>query len=313
MKVLITGGLGFIGHHLVNKFLNNNHEVLIIDNLSNNAVKPEYFNSNRVSIIIDDILNLEYNKFKNIDIVIHLASPLGTVKILNMAGKIGKEIIDGTNWSINVAIQNSCRFILASTCEIYGDVNIDTPIDEYYKKTFLKKYSIRNEYAIAKMLSEIIVENTKKIKNSFSYGIIRPFNVVGKNQKIDGGHVVPRFIDQAISGKPITVYGDGSQKRSFTWVDDACNAIYKISLNNSFNGIWNIGNIKNQISILKLAKLVKKILKSNSEIIFVDPKTIHGKLFEDVVEKVPDTTKIIKDFNWVPTKNIEEIIRECIR
>lgn len=312
MKILVTGGLGFIGHSLVDKFLKNNHNVTIIDNLSNNAVKPEYFDSKNISIILDDILNLNYNNFDNIDLVVHLASPLGTVKILNLAGKIGKEIIDGTNWSLNVALKNSCRFILASTCEIYGDVNIDTPINEYYKKTFLKEYSIRNEYSIAKMLSEIIVENTKKINNSFSYGIIRPFNVVGKNQKIDGGHVVPRFIDQAMSGKDITVYGDGSQKRSFTWVDDACNAIYKISLNNSLNGIWNIGNIKNQISILELAKLIRKVLNSSSNITFVDPKTIHGKLFEDVVEKVPDATKIVKDFNWAPTKNIEEIIKECI-
>lgn len=312
MNVLITGGLGFIGYNLVEKFLENNHKIIIIDDLSNNAVPPEYFNSKNIFFLFNNILDLDYNKFNDIDVVIHLASPLGTLKILNMAGNIGKEIIDGTQWALNLAIKNSSRFILASTCEIYGDVNTDKPIDEYYQKTFLKKYSIRNEYSIAKMLCEVIVENTKKINNYFSYAIIRPFNVVGKNQKVDGGHVIPRFIYQAISGKDITIYGDGKQKRSFTWVKDTCDAIYKISLDNSFNGIWNIGNIKNQISILDLAKLIKNISNSVSNIIFIDPKKIHGNLFEDVVEKVPDSTKIFKDLGWVPTKNVEQIIKECL-
>lgn len=311
MKYLVTGGLGFIGSYLCPIILKSGESLTIIDDLSNNVVDPDDSSLFGANVIVNNILNISPSIVSDFDVIIHLASPLGTVKILEKAGEVAKEILDGVCWAINVAKKNKSRLVLASTCEVYGNSRDAVQLDEYYEKRFDSIYSVRNEYSIGKLLSEVIVNNEFMSNNIGSFGIIRPFNVVGKRQQLDGGHVVPRFLFQATSNLDITVYGDGTQKRSFTWVADAANAIYQIAISNK-NGIWNIGNYNNQISIIDLANKVKTISNSKSKIVFVNPKEIHGDLFEDAPEKIPNADRLLSDFNWMPTKNVDEIIMECL-
>ena len=306
--VLITGGLGFIGSNLYKKFLNNGYDVIIIDNLANNVILPTSLPNESVYFVEKDIRDVKAYELPKIDLIIHLASPIGTVSILKNAGFIAKEILDATYSVLDLAIAKNARLVFASTCEIYGDIeNKGSKINEDYYSVYESKHKVREEYSIAKKLSESIIKSFSKKYKEFSFAIFRPFNIVGVNQKMEGGHVLPRFVHQSKNSYPITVYGDGKQKRSFTAVEDASEAIFLIS-ESKLNDTWNIGNLKNQISIIGLALKIKDISKTSSEIEFVNPKEIHGDMFEDVVEKVPDASKLLKDFGWKPTKNVDDII-----
>lgn len=310
-KVLITGALGFIGHYAVKKYTEEGYFVIGIDNLSNNCVDLNHEYLNGSEIIISDITKIDPASFKDIDLVLHLASPIGTVALLGQSGDIAKTIIKELYWAIEVSKLNSCPIIFTSTCEIYGSVDSLQQIDEDYPKTLSGKYSVRNEYSIAKLLCEIVLENTNKKDLSFKYQIVRPFNVIGKGQKPNSGHVVPRFVEQAKNNIPVTVYGDGSQERAFTHVSDMVNAIFLLSVTKEhWNNIWNIGNPNNKININTLAKIVVEFFNSKSEIVFVDPKKVHGPLFEDAPAKIPNSEKVRSLLGWHPIKDIYEILKE---
>ncbi len=170
-------------------------------------------------------------------------------------------------------------------------------------------YTVRSEYAAGKMASEIAIVNKAKVED-LDYTIIRPFNVAGPRQKPDFGFVLPRFVIAALTGQPITVYGDGSSVRAFTDVRDICDVIYMLSLKDG--GIFNIGNPANKMSINDLAELVLRCVgETESEIIYVDPKELHGELFEEVPDKIPCIDKI-RDFGWEPRYPLAETILDTI-
>lgn len=173
----------------------------------------------------------------------------------------------------------------------------------------------RNEYSMAKLLSEIVLCNQGKIDPLFKYQIIRPFNVSGEYQLPDGGFVLPRFVLQALSGEDITVYYSGAQIRAFTWVKDIVDGIYLTSIadQNMWNQEWNIGNESNEQTILYLANKVRELTNSKSKIIHVDPKELHGFLFSEAFEKIPNSDKIKKQLNWRPVKFVDDIIKEVIK
>lgn len=310
-KVLITGALGFIGHYAVKKYIDNGYHVVGVDNLSNSCVNLEHPSLDGSEIIISDLDKIDAASIKDIDLILHLASPIGTVSLLEQSGIIAQNIIKDLYWVIDVAKNNKCPIIFTSTCEVYGSIDHLDHIDEDYKKILSGQYSVRNEYSTAKLLCEIILSNTAKINNKFKYQIIRPFNVIGKGQKPDSGHVVPRFVSQAKSNLDITVYGDGNQERAFTHVLDMVDAIFLCSTTEKYwNNIWNIGNSNNQIKINNLAEIVVDFFSSKSKIIFVDPKEIHGDLFEDAPAKIPDNRKINSLLGWSPQRNIIDILKE---
>ena len=176
-------------------------------------------------------------------------------------------------------------------------------------KVFPAYYTVRSEYAAGKMTSEIGIVNKAKVAD-LEYTIIRPFNVAGPRQKPDFGFVLPRFVIAALTGQSITVYGDGSQRRAFTDVRDICDAMYMLAMGHE--GIFNIGNPANEMSIKDLAELVLKLVgDTDSEIIYVDPKKLHGDLFEEVPDKIPCIDKL-KKLGWSPKYSIEETINDTI-
>ena len=313
-KILITGGLGFIGAHCVQKWESLDYQITIIDNLSSNALSPENQVFKNCEIMIDDLLNIEIDKLQKFDYILHLASPVGPVGVLKHSGKMASIIIDDIYWAINAAKQNKCPLIFVSTSEIYGHRDSKTYLQENDPKILVGDFTVRNEYAIAKLLSEIAIVNTSKIDKDFRYQLIRPFNVSGMYQLPDGGFVLPRFVDQALKGEDITVYYDGQQLRAFTWVKDIVEGIYLTSIADEkyYNQEWNIGNEKNERTIMYLAEKVKEFSGSNSKILNIDPVTIHGPLFAEAPEKIPNSEKIKNLLGWNPTKFVDDIIKEVV-
>jgi len=199
-----------------------------------------------------------------------------------------------------------------STSEVYGHRENRSYLKEEDDKVLHGKYTVRNEYAIAKLLAEIALCNRAKVDPNLRYQIIRPFNVTGAYQLPDGGFVLPRFVKQALAGEDITVYYSGQQMRAFTWVKDIVHGIHMISACQSWNQDWNIGNEANQQTILYLAERVKALTHSSSRIIHVDPVDLHGPLFSEAPEKIPNSEKIRTLLGWKPTKYIDEVIEEVI-
>lgn len=313
-KILITGGLGFIGCHCIEKWTSLEYDITIIDNLSSNALPPTDKLFENCKIIIENILNINITQLEKFDIVLHLASPVGPVGVLKHSGKMASIIIDDIYWAINAAKHNKCPLIFISTSEIYGYRENKTYLKENDQKVLNGDFTVRNEYAIAKLLAEIVLSNTAKIDPSFKYQTIRPFNVSGKYQLPDNGFVVPRFVEQALNKKDITVYYDGLQLRAFTWVKDIVEGIYLTSIapDQYWNQEWNIGNEKNENTILYLATKVKEITNSDSTIINVDPIQLHGPLFSEAPEKIPNSEKIKTLLGWNATKGVDDILKEVI-
>jgi len=314
-KILITGGFGFIGTHCIEKWSKENWDVYVIDNLSSNAIDPTHNIAKKTVFVNKDILNVNWNDLPKFDLILHLASPVGPVGVLKHSGKMARIILDDIYWAIEGATKNNCPLIFISTSEIYGYREYKSYLKEEDDKVLHGDFTVRNEYAIAKLLSEIVLSNHAKINTSFQYQIIRPFNVTGEYQLPDGGFVLPRFVQQALSGDDITVYYSGQQLRAFTWVKDIVEGIYLTSEapSNLWNQEWNIGNELNEQTILYLAQKVKEISNSPSSIIHVDPKELHGPLFSEAPEKIPNSEKIKKEFGWKPTKFVDEVINEVIK
>ena len=313
-KILITGGLGFIGTHCVEKWGSLGFDITIIDNLSSNALDANNDIFKKCHIIIKDILEVDSKDLGKFDYILHLASPVGPVGVLKHSGKMASIIIDDIYWAINTAKYNKCPLIFVSTSEIYGHRDEKTYLQENDPKILVGDFTVRNEYAIAKLLSEIAIVNNAKIDNDFKYQIIRPFNVTGKYQLPDGGFVLPRFAEQALNNDDITVYYDGLQLRAFTWVKDIVEGIYLTSIapEEYWNQEWNIGNEKNEETILYLAQMVKELSNSDSKIVNLDPVKLHGPLFSEAPEKIPNSEKIKNLLGWEPTKNVSEIIEEVV-
>lgn len=313
-KILITGGLGFIGTHCVEKWTSLGYDITIIDNLSSNALPPTDKVFKDCKIIINDILKVDVTQLEKFDMVLHLASPVGPVGVLKHSGKMASIIIDDIYWAIKVAKYSNCPLIFISTSEIYGYRDGKTYLKEDDQKVLNGEFTVRNEYAIAKLLAEIVLANTAKIDPNFKYQTIRPFNVSGRYQLPDNGFVLPRFVNQAINEEDITVYYDGSQLRAFTWVKDIVDGIYLTSTASKeyWNQEWNIGNEKNENTILYLATKVKEITDSKSNITNIDPTTLHGPLFSEAPEKIPNSEKIKSLLGWKATKEVDSIIKEVI-
>lgn len=313
-KVLITGGLGFIGSHCIKKWKSVGWDVCVVDNMSTNAIPSNHILLDDVQFIESNILDLDYTIVPKVDLILHLASPVGPVGVLKHSGNMGRIILDDIYWVINAAKYNECPLIFISTSEIYGHRNEKSYLEESSDKVLHGDFTVRNEYAIAKLLSEIVLSNQAKINLDFKYQIIRPFNVTGKYQLPDGGFVLPRFVQQAINEEDITVYYDGLQLRAFTWVKDIVEAIYLTSIadDSNWNEEWNVGNEQNERTILYLAEKVKELTKTSSKIIHVDPKELHGHLFAEAPEKIPNSEKIKSRLNWIPTKGVDEVIAEVV-
>lgn len=309
-NVLITGGLGFLGSYSIEKYKQENYNITIIDNLSTNTIEPDDKICDGCKVIVKDIMDYKWESNNNFDLIVHLASPVGPAGILKHSGRMARYILDDIYWAIEGAQLFDCRLVFVSTSEIYGYRDKPVMLKEHEDKLLVGDFKVRNEYSMAKLLSEIVVTNIAKVSD-LKYQIIRPFNISGAKQLPDAGFVLPRFVTQALSGEDITVFGDGEQVRAFTYVKDIIDGIYLTSIHEE-NDIWNVGNPLNKVSINYLANRVKDLTGSKSKIVHIDPRTIYGPLYAEAWDKIPDPAKIQNELNWKATKNVEEIIMDVI-
>ena len=313
-KFIITGGAGFIGSTLVKALLEKGAEsILIIDDLSTgsesnissilNDEKIEFINSR-----IEDVDNLD-NLFSSYDFCYHLAAGVGVQYIMeNLSESLLTNIL-ATHKVLESCQTNNIPVLLTSTSEVYG-VAEDDVWTEDTKSLIGPTTKLRWSYAASKMIDEFIALSLYE-EGKISPIIVRLFNIIGPNQLSKFGMVVPKFIEAALKDEDITIHGDGSQSRSFTWVDDVVNYLIKLAEIKPYGEIFNIGQTE-EITIKDLAELVISKTNSNSQIIYKSHEDVFGKAFEDPKRRTPGIDKIIEFTGIKPTKNIDFMIENII-
>jgi nucleoside-diphosphate-sugar epimerase len=315
-KILITGGFGFLGTSLTEELLKDKANLLhVVDDMSTSPVILEDYLSvigNPKNLTYDICTIDEYFKRDNVPVyteIFHLASPVGPAGVLKHAGNMVRDVVRDNYTLMDYCIKYKCKMLDVSTSEVYGG-GVEGYCSEETSKVVPPKTTIRLEYAIAKLAAETALINTCTVTDLRAI-IVRPFNISGPRQSPLGGFVLPRFIQLADAGKPITVFGKGNQIRAFTHVKDMVGGIILAAERGQRGIAYNLGSVKNKTTILDLAQRVKRILKSKSEIIFVDPKTIYGPLYEEANDKFPDATKAEMELGWIPKYSIDETISDA--
>ena len=310
MKYLITGGAGFIGSHLAEELLQRGEMVSIIDDLSTGSiVNIEHLKSKRgFQYVIDTIMNksLMAELIDSADIIFHLAAAVGVRLIIESPIRTIETNVKGTEIVLELASKKNKKVILVSSSEVYGKSN-DALFREDADLVFGSTYKSRWSYACSKAIDEFLSLAYWREKK-LPVVIVRLFNTVGPRQTGRYGMVLPTFVKQALSGEPLTVYGDGEQSRSFTWVGDAVGAMIKLAHHPKATGeIFNVGS-EEEITIRNLAELVKEVTGSKSAIVYIPYDKAYEEGFEDMRRRVPDISKIRKLIGYEPSKKIREII-----
>lgn len=317
MKALITGGAGFIGSHLAEELLAQKNRVVVIDNLSTGSMEniEEMKHNKRFKYYIDTIMNVKLMKrlVRDCDVVYHLAAAVGVKYVIDNPLESIRTNVEGTEIVLECANKyGKKKTLIASTSEVYGK-NMDglrafkETDDRVLGATTIPRWS----YSCTKALDEFLSLAYWREKK-LPVIIVRLFNTCGPRQTGRYGMVVPRFIKQALSNRPITVYGDGSQTRCFTYVSDIVRALISLmACKKAVGEIFNIGNPKS-ISINELAKSVKRIAGSKSKIVHIPYEKAYEKGFEDMRHRQPDITKIKRLINFNPTVDIDGMILKTV-
>ena len=313
-RVLITGGAGFIGSHLAEKLLKAGEEVFVIDDLSTGSLKNidhlidnKNFHFEKGTIL--DAKNVE-NLAGNVDQIYHLAAAVGVKTIVDKPLESFLLNIRGTEIILEVAVKYKVPVLVASTSEVYGK-NDNLPFNEDSDRVYGSAYHSRWGYAMSKGADEFLSLAYHREKDLGAV-IVRLFNVVGPRQTGVYGMVVPRFVQQALAGHPITVYGDGCQTRCFACVCDVTDALIKLMANPKAIGhIFNLGS-NEEISIKELAQKVIKLTGSKSKITFVPYAEVYGQDFDDMARRKPDLFKIKNFIGYQPKVNLEQSLLRII-
>lgn len=312
MNVLITGGAGFIGSHLADALLLNNENITVIDNFSTGSINNLNLAKSRINIIEGDIRdqNLIERVVNEADLVFHMAAALGVNNILNSTLDSISVNIFGSDVVLKAATKFDKRIVIASTSEIYGKNNMQ-PLSETDDRVIGSPQKIRWSYSDAKAIEEATATVLYQ-----TYGLrvttLRLFNTVGPRQKGHYGMVVPRFVQNALIGQPLNIYGDGKQTRVFCHVSDVIDALLKITkTENSIGEVYNLGGV-GEISINELAQKVIQITNSTSKIEYTSYEKAYPIGFEDMLRRVPNITKLKSVIEWEPQKNLDQIITDII-
>jgi len=315
MDVLITGGAGFIGSHLAERLLARGDRVSIIDDLSTGSIQNiQHLKTQKdFHYCIDTVTNqqLMAELIDGADVVYHLAAAVGVRLIVESPTHTMETNIRGTEVVLELAARKKKRVLVASTSEVYGKRN-DIPFRESDDLVLGPPDKGRWSYACSKAIDEFLAVAYWKEKGLPTL-IARLFNVVGPRQTSRYGMVIPSLIRQALRGKEMTVYGDGSQTRCFTHISDAVGALIALTEQpDAYGEVCNIGSVE-EISILELAHKIKSMTASESPIVFVPYEKAYEQGFEDMMRRVPDLTKIKQLVGYEPTMGLDEILLDTIR
>ncbi len=314
MKILITGGAGFIGSHLADELLTQGDEVCIIDDLSTGTIENiEHLKSDkRFHYYIDTIFNvfLAAELVDKCDIVYHLAAAVGVKLVVERPVETIETNIRGTGLILELANKKKKKVFVASTSEVYGKSQ-SIPFNEDGDLVLGPTNKSRWSYACSKAIDEFLAYAHWR-ESKLPTIIVRFFNTVGPRQTGRYGMVLPRFVEQALLSKPITVYGDGQQSRCFAHVKDIVRAL--IQLKESQDAVGEVINIggNEEISIKELAIKVKELSGSNSEIHYIPYDKAYEEGFEDLARRVPALKKIERLIGYSPTFDIDDIVNDVI-
>lgn len=312
MKVLITGGTGFIGSHLCEQFESLDAEVICLDNLSTSSVK-NIENLRKTKFVLGDIKDsvLINDLVSSVDLVIHLAAAVGVKTILNNPVESIQTNFVGSETVLHACNKFNKRVIIASTSEIYGK-NLKQPLSETDDRVMGAPQKLRWSYADAKALEESVAHSLF-LRDGLRVTTVRFFNIVGPRQSSAYGMVLPNFIENAISNKPIRVFGSGNQTRVFCHVKDVIEAMVKlINREDTIGEVFNIGGSQ-EISMMDLAVKVKLILSSRSNIILEPYENYYEAGFEDMIKRTPDLRKLKSFITWQPKFDLDSIIRDIAK
>ena len=310
MRVFITGGAGFIGSHLCDAFIANGDKVEILDNLSTGALKNISHIQSNINVIKGDIRDkqLVESLVLKSDLVLHMAAAVGVHTILEKPIESISTNFAGSEIVLNACVKYRKKIVIASTSEIYGK-NAHQPLSETDDRVMGSPQKLRWSYADSKALEEAMA-HALFLANGLEVITLRFFNVVGPRQLGSYGMVLPRFVESALSHKPINVFGDGNQTRVFCHVLDAVNAILRLlSSKKAIGEVFNIGG-REEISIKNLALKVIDITKSESKVVFSPYSDSYEPGFEDMLRRVPDLSKIKSYIDWDPSFKLDQIIQD---
>jgi UDP-glucose 4-epimerase len=310
MRVLITGGAGFIGSHLADALILRGDHVVALDNFSTGSTSNIKHITKNFEIIDGDIRNTElFNEtIKDVDLVLHMAAALGVNTILESPLESISTNITGSEVVLKAAANYKKRILIASTSEIYGK-NPNQPLKETDDRVVGSPQKIRWSYSDAKAIEEAMAFSLNQEKG-LKVTTARLFNTVGPRQSGRYGMVVPRFVKAALSNEPINIYGDGTQSRVFCHVQDAIEALLAlIGTDKTVNEVYNVGGI-GEITIKALAETIIKQTNSKSTIEYIAYEKAYAPGFEDMQRRVPDISKIKEVIKWQPQRDLTQIISD---
>ncbi len=303
MRVLITGGAGFLGSHLTDRFLAEGHEVIVLDNLITGSLTniAHHFGNDRFQFIKHDVTNYIHVPGP-LDVVMHFASPASPVDFERIPIQILKVNSLGTHNALGLALNKGARFFLASTSEVYGDPLVHPQPETYWGN--VNPIGIRGVYDESKRFAESLTMAYHRV-HGLETRIVRIFNTYGPRMRVDDGRVIPNFISQALRGEPLTIYGDGTQTRSFTFVRDEVEGFFRLLFSDETYPV-NIGNTR-ETTMLELADMVNRLTGNRAGITFLP---LPHK--DDPKKRRPDITKARTILGWEPHVSLEEGLLETI-
>ena len=295
MRIVITGGAGFIGSHLIDRLLNEDHEVICIDNLSTGSIANiDHIRSPKFTFIHYDVTNYLFIDGE-VDFILHFASPASPIDYLRMPIQTLKVGSLGTHKTLGLAKAKKAGFLLASTSEVYGDPLVNPQNESYWGN--VNPIGPRGVYDEAKRFAEALTMAYHRY-HGVNTRIIRIFNTYGPRMRMDDGRVVPTLFSQALQGEKLTVFGDGKQTRSFCFVSDLVDGIIKV-MNSSIHKPINLGNPR-EMTILEFAQFIRDLVDKNLEIEY-KPLPV-----DDPTVRRPDITRARTEINWEPLVDLEE-------
>jgi UDP-glucose 4-epimerase len=314
MKILITGGAGFIGSHLAERLVTDGHGVLVLDNLSTGSLDniAGLKDRTRFECVIGSVrdASLVQELVQTCDVTVHLAAAVGVRLILDKPSLSIHTNVNGTENVLHAASTRNKLVIIASSSEVYGKSKI-MPFGENDDLVLGSTANLRWSYACAKALDECMALSYSQEKK-LSAIIVRLFNTAGPRQTGHYGMVLPGFVNQALKGEPITVYGTGEQTRCFAHVADVVESLVRLmNAPSAFGEVFNVGNDQ-EISIEALAQRVKAVTASASAIQKLPYKEVYGAGFEDMVRRVPDVRKLERFIGYRPRTSLDRIIADVV-
>ena len=315
MKALITGGAGFVGSHLAEALLGRGDTVYVLDDLSTGSIENiEHLKADeRFHYTIDTVTNepVTAEHIDRVDVVFHLAAAVGVRLIVESPVKTIETNVHGTEMVLKLANKKKKKVLVASTSEVYGKSN-QVPFREDADLVMGPTNKGRWSYACSKAIDEFLALAYHKEKK-LPVVVVRLFNTVGPRQTGRYGMVIPNFVKQALLGHPLTVFGDGTQTRCFTYVTDVVGALLALSTKDEAVGeVLNIGNDREEVRILDLAERVKARTRSRSQIALVPYDKAYEEGFEDMPRRVPDLSKVRALVGYEPKVHLDEILDRVV-